>query len=71
MSAHKNNLSRYGKSKFEIEKFCVKEKILIIRPGYIFGGKKNFKHKKIVKVLNFFPFFQFIKIIKTLYILLK
>lgn len=55
MSAHKNNLSRYGKSKFEIEKFCVKEKILIIRPGYIFGGKNNFKHKKIVKVLNLFP----------------
>ena len=42
MSAHKNNLSRYGKSKFEIEKFCVKEKILIIRPGYIFWRKKQF-----------------------------
>ena len=55
MSAHKNNQSRYGKSKFEIEKFCIKEKILIIRPGYIFGGKKNFKHEKIIKVLNFFP----------------
>ena len=40
MSAHKNNQSRYGKSKFEIEKFCIKEKILIIRPVIFFGEKK-------------------------------
>ena len=46
MSAHKNNLSRYGKSKFEIEKFCVKEKILIIRPHYIFEEKTILNTKK-------------------------
>ncbi len=55
MSAHKGNQSRYGKSKFEIEKFCFKKKILIIRPGYIFGGKKNNKYKRISKILSFFP----------------
>lgn len=55
MSAHKNNQSKYSKSKLEIEKFCIREKILVLRPGYIFGGKKNYKYKKIVKILNFFP----------------
>ena len=55
MSAHKNNQSKYGTSKFKIETFCIREKILVIRPGYIFGGRNNYKYKKIMKILNFFP----------------
>ena len=55
MSAYKFNESRYGKSKFEIEKFCVDQGIIIIRPGLIFGGKKKSNLDKMLNILRFFP----------------
>ena len=55
MAAFKKNESRYGKSKYAIEKFCLKKNMLIIRPGYIFN-KKNDKRIKHSKLINFLPF---------------
>ena len=51
-----NALSVYGKTKYRIEKYCMKNDIIIIRPGLIFG--KDIDKKLIImsKIIKFLPF---------------
>ncbi len=62
LSSHKNAKSLYGKTKYEIEKYCVlRKKIIIIRPGLVFGyslDKKLLILKKIISLLPLIPYFE-------------
>ena len=61
ISAHKKALSQYGKTKFRIENFCLKNNIIVIRPGLIFGYKIDKKlnlMKNILKYLPIIPYFR-------------
>ena len=53
LSSHKNAKSVYGKTKYKIEKFCVKKKIIVIRPGLILSLLK-----KIISYLPILPYFE-------------
>ena len=55
ISAHKKALSQYGKTKFRIENFCLKNDIIIIRPGLIFGYKIDKKLKMMKNILKYLP----------------
>jgi|TARA_B100000929_G_scaffold187004_1_gene148012 nucleoside-diphosphate-sugar epimerase len=62
ISSHKNALSEYGKTKYKIEKHCLKNGITFIRPGFIFGHKKMDKKlilmSKIMSFLPIIPYFE-------------
>jgi len=62
LSSHNYAKSLYGKTKFEIEKYCLtNKKIIIIRPGLVFGfslDKKLVIFKKIVSIIPFIPYFE-------------
>ena len=56
MAAHKRAISKYGITKYTIEKFCLKNNITIIRPAFIFGGgEKNLRLTNIKNILSLFP----------------
>jgi nucleoside-diphosphate-sugar epimerase len=56
LSSHINALSDYGKTKYLIERFCLKNNIIIVRPGLIFGFNENDKKLKIAKqIIKFIP----------------
>ena len=55
ISAHIKSLSDYGKTKYKIEKFCLKNKIIILRPGIIFGGGIDKKLSLMSSLLRYFP----------------
>lgn len=55
LSSHKDAKSIYGKTKFKIEKFCLKKKIIIIRPGLIFGYKLDKKLSLLKKINSYLP----------------
>ena len=62
LSSHKYAKSIYGKTKFKIEKYCLtRKKIIIIRPGLIFGyslDKKLVLLKKIISLIPLIPYFE-------------
>ena len=55
LSSHRNAESIYGKTKFKIEKFCLKNEIIIIRPGLIFGYKLDKKLSLLKKIISYLP----------------
>ncbi len=61
ISAHKDALSKYGKTKYKIEKFCIKNKIIIIRPGLIFGYKTDKKIQLMGKIIKYLPIIPYFK----------
>lgn len=61
ISSHKNALSQYGKTKFKIENYCKKNKIIIIRPGLIYGFKKDKKIQLMENIVKFFPIIPYFK----------
>jgi nucleoside-diphosphate-sugar epimerase len=61
LSSHNQAISDYGRTKYKIEKFCLKNNIIIIRPGLIFGFKEKDKKleiaKQTIKYIPFIPYF--------------
>ena len=55
ISSHKNALSEYGKTKYKIDKYCLKNDITFIRPGLIFGHKMDKKLILMFKIMSFLP----------------
>ena len=62
LSSHRYAKSLYGKTKFKIEKYCLKtKKIIIVRPGLVFGyslDKKLVLLKKIISFIPLIPYFE-------------
>lgn len=62
LSSNKYAKSLYGITKYKIEKYCLlKKKIIIIRPGLVFGyslDKKLVILKKIISLLPLVPYFE-------------
>ncbi len=55
-SAHKDALSNYGKTKFELEKIFDKNSDLVIKPGLVLGNGGLFKNiESIIKKNKFIP----------------
>lgn len=56
ISSMPNSLSLYGKTKFRIEQYCLKNDITIIRPGLIFGDIVDKKLNLLSSIIKFLPF---------------
>ena len=56
ISSMSNALSLYGKTKFKIEQYCLKNNIIIIRPGLIFGNFVDKKINLISNIIKYLPF---------------
>lgn len=55
ISSHKSAISDYGTTKYLIENYCLKNKIIIIRPGLIFGNKLDKKLNLMFSIIKFIP----------------